>query len=66
MRVIPKPLKVYNSRKGLVRSNEQKCTHRVEDCVGSEVPIPLCQAKEFIQIHILALKHQAMLLSIGI
>ena len=42
------------------------CTHRVEDCVGNEVPISLCQGKEFVQIQILALEHQAMLLSVGV
>ena len=59
-------LKVYNSRKSLGRSNEQRCTHRVEYCVGGEVPISLCQAKEFVQIQVLALEDQAMLLFKGI
>lgn len=41
-------------------------THSIEDCVGNKVPIPLCQGKELVQIQILALEHQAMLLSVSV
>lgn len=41
-------------------------THSIEDRVRNKVPESLCQGKELVQIQILALEHQAMLLSVSV